>query len=77
MKVALYIEDGMMQLALSPQNEWEKNVLRNITEHAKNVTIHRAEFYRTGGGYQVYDSSSTDSVMLRIEDRPSDVKQPG
>lgn len=77
MKLAVYMEDHMIQLALTPEDNWEENILRNITASPKAVSIHRGEFYKTHRGHSVYDAAGTESVLLRIEDLPSDVTQPG
>lgn len=77
MRLAVYIEDRMIQLVLTPEDDWEKNILENIIDTPKQVSIHRAEFYKTTGGFSVYDSAGIESAMLRIEDQPSDAKQPG
>lgn len=77
MRLSVYMEDHMIQVVLTPEDNWEENILRNITASPKQVSIYRAEFYKTQRGHSVYDTAGTESVMLRIEDMPSDVKQPG
>lgn len=51
MKTAIYIEDGSFQLVLTPENEFEKNVLGSL-ESASTVTeVKGGSFYECGGGW--------------------------
>ena len=39
MKTAIYIENGDTQLVLTPENEWEKNVITSINKGQESVKI--------------------------------------
>lgn len=77
MKLAVYMEDHMIQLVLTPEDNWEQNILQNISAGPKDVSIHRAQFYKTHSGFSVYNKTGTESMILRIEDRAVEDKRPG
>lgn len=54
MKVAIYIEDGVTQLVLTPEGEWEKNAVGNIEEGAARIVVRRGSFYECQGGWHRY-----------------------
>lgn len=45
MKTAIYIEDGVTQLVLTPQTEWEQKVVDMITDGNRNISIIKGSFY--------------------------------
>jgi hypothetical protein len=63
MKIALYIEDGLEQVVLTPESETERLLLSKLTEEHRYLAIKRAEFVPTVGGY-IRQGQSRDSVML-------------
>lgn len=78
MKVAVYIENGVTQLVLTPEGEWEKNVTdRMASDGEYDVTIMRGEFYECRGGWfrQGYPSSER-SLILRADRREPRVEAP-
>jgi hypothetical protein len=51
-KTAIYIENGVTQLVLTPEDEWEQNVLKQFGEgDAATVKIMRGSFYECRGGW--------------------------
>lgn len=71
MKTAIYIENGNTQLVLTPENEWEKQVIRCVEDGAQTVQIHRASFYETRGGY-FRQGTGDESLILRTAIKPKD-----
>jgi hypothetical protein len=75
MKTAIYIEDGVVQLVLTPESEFEKNALRSF-EGASTVTeIKAGQFYPCQGGWTRHeDYGSRDRSLIirtqRIDDAP-------
>lgn len=75
MKTSLYVEDGVMQIVLTPETEWEKNVLRGLpggsnfgyVENKQPVaaTVARGSFYQCIGGWDC-KGNSDDSLIVRI-----------
>ena len=65
MKTAVYIEDGLTQLVLTPETDFEKSVSEKIVEG--NVTIKRGGFYRCVGGWVRENDPS--SIMIVVENK--------
>ena len=75
MKTAIYIQDGDVQLVLSPENEWEKNALKSFGDNM-DVTVMRGSFYACAGGWYrhtpYYGNDSEDrSLIIRVKAEPS------
>jgi hypothetical protein len=85
MKIALYIEDGLEQIVLTPESDTEKSILGKLHDGSRSLEIHRGSFYSCRGGWMrhkpyvsssLYGRSSDDDessmIVLRvIEDDPS------
>jgi hypothetical protein len=71
MKTAIYIENGNTQLVLTPENDWEKQVIRCIEDGAQSVEIHRASFYECRVGYY-RQGTGDDSLILRTKIKTKD-----
>jgi hypothetical protein len=70
MKTAIYIENGITQLVLTPESEWEKNAIRCIETGAPAVKIIRASFYETRSGY-IRQGQDNESIILTTTQRPA------
>lgn len=75
MKTAIYIEDGRMQLVLTPDSEFERKTLQAIAAKKKSVTIQEGQFYACQGGYTRYTDQSQQkpSLIVVLDDVP-DIK---
>lgn len=51
MRTAIYIEDGTIQLVLTPDNEWEKKALASFSENPVKAQIFSGAFYDCRGGW--------------------------
>jgi hypothetical protein len=51
MKIALYIEDGLEQIVLTPTSDTEKAILEKIHDGSRQLSIKRGEFYGCRGGW--------------------------
>lgn len=51
MKTAIYIEDGTVQLIITPESEFEKNALTSFEEKPLEVKIFKGSFYDCRGGW--------------------------
>ena len=73
MKTAIYIEDGVVQLVLTPQNEFETNALRSFEETGNlETTIRMGQFYDCHGGWARHHGSYQQigpdrSLIIRTE----------
>lgn len=51
MKIALYIEDGLEQVVLTPESDVEKHLLGNLHKKDRTLSIKRGTFYGCQGGW--------------------------
>lgn len=79
MKTAIYIEDGVIQLVLTPDSDWERNAIRAFEDKPTETSIKVGAFYDCSGGWtrhtRVYESAYRDdnerSIIMRIKtERP-------
>lgn len=79
MKTAIYIEDGTVQLVITPETEFEKNALSTFECRPLEARIFSGSFYDCRGGWvkqkgyfgnPMYqgDDNNDKSLMLRISD---------
>lgn len=68
MKIALYIEDGLEQIVLTPESETEKAIVAKLTDGTRDLSIKRGEFYGCNGGWvrhaSHYGSSGDLSTII-------------
>ena len=72
MKTAIYIQDGDVQLVLTPENEWEKNAMNSFGDQME-VSVMRGQFYECKGGWNRFgdyqlQSDADRSLILRIRE---------
>lgn len=51
MKTAIYIEDGTVQLVITPESEFEKSALRSFEDRPTEAKIFAGSFYDCRGGW--------------------------
>jgi hypothetical protein len=66
MKSAIYIEDGVVQLVLTPTDDFEKNALTTFKEKRLSAQIFDGSFYKCQGGWNRHGGDDS-SLILRIE----------
>lgn len=76
MKTAIYIEDGVVQLVLTPESDFEKNAIASFQDKPTETQIFSGAFYDCRGGWarqSAYyhpmhgvDNNSDRSLILRI-----------
>lgn len=74
MKTAIYIEDGISQVVLTPETEFEQRVIDDLEKG--EAALHYGSFYNCQGGWtrhkayfptSSYGSDTTDkSLIIRI-----------
>ncbi len=74
MKIALYIEDGLEQIVLTPDSETEKAILGKLHDGSRELSIKRGTFYGCQGGwtrwrgndygYSHHSSETDESTMI-------------
>lgn len=84
MKIALYIEDGLEQIVLTPQSETEKAILGKLSDGSRELGIKRGSFFKVQGGWTryaqpfrgVYDRTDQDDESTMIILTPPDKGKP-
>ena len=51
MKTAIYIEDGVTQLVLTPETEHEKDIVKGFGAKLNEVKVFEGTFYDSRGGW--------------------------
>ena len=81
MKTAIYIEDGTVQLVITPETDFEKSALRSFEDKPLSAKIMAGSFYDTRGGWvrqsayhrpMMYGSRDDNdrSLILRADVQP-------
>jgi len=77
MKTAIYIEDGVVQLVITPESEFEKSSLRMFQDGDVPATIFQGSFYDCRGGWtrqeevSRYGNNNNEdrSLILRVKEQ--------
>lgn len=80
MKSAIYLDEGNTQLVLTPENDWERNILQMVHGELKDKT-YWGQFYACQGGWiREYDAHyattrprQDDSLILRVQKKLPEV----
>jgi hypothetical protein len=64
MKTAVYVEDGLTQLVLTPETDFEKSVVENI--RGGDAFVKRGGFYKNAAGW--VREGGPESIMIVVED---------
>ena len=70
MKTAIYIEDGVVQLVVTPESEFEKNALTSFEDKELETKIFNGTFYDCRGGW-VRQSDISPQYQAGLCDRDS------
>lgn len=54
MKTAIYVEDGAVQLVLTPEDKFERDAIKMFSEKPTRTTIIEGQFYSCQGGWTRY-----------------------
>lgn len=71
MKTAIYIREGRQQIVLSPENEWERNICKDINSK-KIVETYFGQFTDVQGGWTMYSNEDyrgkeQNSLMIVLD----------
>lgn len=74
MKIALYIEDGLEQIVLTPETATEKAILGKLHDGSRQFELKRGSFFKCQGGWMRraepwrgnYDSADRDDESTMI-----------
>ena len=77
MKTAIYIEDGVVQLVITPESDFEKNALKSFGEKPLEAELFAGSFYDCRGGWtrqtEIYpalhglEKNADRSLILRMQ----------
>ena len=67
MKIALYIEDGLEQIVLTPESETERAILNKLHDQKRELSIKKGSFWDVRGGYKRYGVNYTSDIYGGIE----------
>lgn len=88
MKTAIYIEDGTVQLVITPESDFEKNALRSFSEKPMESKVFSGSFYDCRGGWvrqagyynhgfsQSADNNDQSLILRMTEEKPTDPLEP-
>lgn len=80
MKTAIYIEDGMVQLVITPETEFEKSSLTMFREEPLKAKMFDGSFYDCRGGwvrqtayrgrdpFANYGTKDDESLIIRVDE---------
>lgn len=54
MRIALYLEDGLEQVVLTPETDAESSILEKLHDGTRELSIYRGSFYDCRGGWKRY-----------------------
>lgn len=80
MKIALYIEDGLEQIVLTPEGDTEKGIVGKMHDGTRTLSVVKGTFYACMGGYTRHGERSRDEstiIVLRPGPKNPDIKEPG
>lgn len=69
MKVALYMQDGLEQIVLTPESKSERALVERLHDHTRELTIKKGSFFECAGGWVRHDQGSDTSTMLVLRPR--------
>lgn len=88
MKTAIYIEDGTVQLVITPETQFEKNALTSFEQQPLEAKIFTGSFYDCRGGWVTQSSFNPEeshwywrgdgqdrSLILRVGTKPKTEEQ--
>lgn len=69
MKTAIYIEDGVVQLVLTPESRFERNALQSFEDKPTETHIFVGAFYNCRGGWTRHAEYYPASLSRSGDDR--------
>lgn len=72
MKIALYIEDGLEQIVLTPETDTEKAIVGKLHDGSRELSIKKGSFFKCQGGWVRHGVYSPPTLSYaRAEDDES------
>lgn len=70
MKTAIYIEDGVVQLVLTPENHFERNALGSFEGKSTATEITAGSFYECQGGWTRHRDVDRSLIIRTVTAEP-------
>jgi hypothetical protein len=68
-KTTILIQDGSVQIVLTPETKFEKEVIEKYGEQADKAQIFHGHFDDCIGGWtRIYKNDTVDSLMIKLRD---------
>ena len=71
MKIALYIENGLEQIVLTPETDTERGILGKMHDGDRELSIKQGGFYECRGGW-TRQGDGDRSTMIILRERPNE-----
>lgn len=68
MKIALYIEDGLEQIVLTPESDTEKAILGKLHDGSRQLSILKGSFFQCKGGWMRHGIHTIHSLYGHSEE---------
>ena len=68
MKIALYIEDGLEQIVLTPESDTEKGILGKMHDGSRQLDIKKGSFFTCQGGWTRHGIHKVHNLYGRSEE---------
>lgn len=75
MKIALYVENGLEQVVLTPETDTEKMILSKLHDYRHTYELKHGDFYACMGGWVREADSRWEDRSTMIVLRPKPEKQ--
>ena len=75
MKTAIYIEQGVTQIVLTPESDLERNTIALLSNQKMTLCVRRGNFYECQGGWW-RQGAGDDSAIIRLDAQPKQDENP-
>jgi hypothetical protein len=72
MKIALYIENGLEQVVLTPESKLEADILGKIHDGSRQIELKRGDFYECRGGWVRWKQPRTRGMFSYSDENDHD-----
>lgn len=70
MRTAIYVEDGVTQIVITPENEFEKDIVESIENKNLSTRIVTGQFYSCVGGWVRHtEHNAGSSIIIKVENK--------
>lgn len=70
MKTSLWYDGARMQVVLTPETKFERNMLEDLQRRKLSIEWKHGEFLHTHGGYVRFADGTTLSALIVVEEIP-------